>query len=452
MPVFKPHYSLYTLIAFLLPLHINAQEAVWTLQDCQQYAKTHNLSIKESDIDLRLAELNYRVSKLSHIPQLSLSSSYGGSYGRSINPTTNEFENTQFSSLGLSVSSGILLFGWFQKHYTVKNSRLRTAQAEQVKLQRGNEVAIQVATAYLRALLAKEQIANVAAQVALSREHKSRMEGLLEGGRSNVLEVAQARAQLAADSGLYYRSTLGYEQALIALKAILNLDFKVKITPVPPADYAAPFYAEPVDPEILYVQAAASYPDILHAGIGMNIAKGGLKIARAASLPQFSTYFSSGSNYSSSFYETLPNGERRLMHLGRQLNNNLSQSFGLSVSVPLFNGFAYRRTIRNAGYDLERAALAQLNARQRLQQLIYTAYTDYEIALKQYFAAETMVEQAERAFRAAAVRFEHGLIAHIEYLTEKNNFLEAQNAATACKYELQFKKIILDSYRDGGGE
>lgn len=439
-------------LLLLWAVPIKAQDTAWTLEDCLQYAQAHNLTIKEQEIDLRVAAMNYEVSKLSHIPQLSLSSSYGSNFGRSINPTTNQFENTQFSSLGLGAASNVLLFGWFQKHHTIKNEGLRLEQAAQARQQFSNEVALNVTTAYLRALLAKEQIANMSYQAAISREHKSRMERLLEAGRANMLELSQAHSQVATDSSLYYRAGLNYEQALIELKAILNLDFKVAIEPVPLKDDALPFYTEKTDPEVLYLQAAAQHPEVIRTGLGINIAKRALKIARAGSLPQLSSYYATGTNYSSSFYETLPSGERQLMHLGRQLNNNLSQSFGLSLSVPLFNGFSYKKAIRNAGYELEKARLAELNARQRLRKNIYAACSDYEIALKQYLAAESLVLHARNAFQGAKVRFENGLISHFEYLSEQNNLLKAQNEATALKYDLQFKQLRLDCYRKGCGE
>ncbi|RYD96229.1 MAG: TolC family protein [Sphingobacteriales bacterium] len=444
--------ALLAAILFLLAAPVSAQDSTWTLADCLHYAQVHNLSLQEQEIDLRVARMNYQVSKLSHIPQLSLASSYGASFGRSINPTTNQFENTRFSSLGLGASSNVLLFGWFQKHYTIKNNGLSLEQAAQARQQSGNEVAMHVTTAYLRALLAKEQIANVRYQIDISREHKSRMERLLEAGRSNMLEVSQARTQLATDSGLYYSAMLHYEQALIELKAILNLDFTVTILPVPVKDYEPPFYSEKTDPETLYLQAAAQHPDLIRSGLGVNIATRELKIARAGSLPQLSTYYATGTNYSSSFYEMLPNGERQLMQLGRQLNNNLYHSFGLGISVPLFNGFTYKKAIRGAGYDIEKAKLAELVARQRLRQNIYTAYTDYELTLKQYFVAGSVAEHAKNSFHGAQVRFDNGLITHVEYLTEQNNFLKAQNEVTALKYDLQFKKIRLDCYRTGCGE
>lgn len=191
---------------------------------------------------------------------------------------------------------------------------------------------------------------------------------------------------------------------------------------------------------------------MIRTGLAINIAKRALKITRAGSLPQISAYYATGTNYSSSFYETLPNGEIQRMQLGKQLNNNLSQSFGLSISVPLFNGFSYKKAIRNAGYDIEKAKLAELNARQRLRKNIYAACSDYEIALKQYLAAESLVLHARNAFQGAKVRFENGLISHFEYLSEQNNLLKAQNEATALKYDLQFKQLRLDGYRKGCGE
>jgi len=447
-----PPFALLATIMMLWAAPVKAQDSTWTLQDCLQYAQVHNLTIKEQEIELRVAAMNYEVSKLGHIPQLSLSSSYGSSFGRSINPTTNQFENTRFSSLGLGASANVLLFGWFQKHHTIKNNSLRREQAAQARQQGGNEVAMNVTTAYLRALLAKEQIENVRYQIEISQEHQNRMERLLEAGRSNMLEVSQTRTQLATDSGLYYSAQLQYEQALIELKAILNLDFTLSLQPVPVTGYELPFYTEKIDPETLYLQAAKQHPEIIRTGLGLNIAKRELKIARAGSLPQLSTYYATGTNYSSSFYETLPNGERQLMHLGRQLNNNLSQSFGLGISVPLFSGLTYRRVIRNAGYDIEKARLAELSARQRLHKNIYTAYTDYELTLKQYRAAESVAAHAKHSFHGAKVRFENGLITHLEYLTEQNNLLKAENEVTALKYDLQFKKIRLDCYRAGCGE
>ena len=192
-----------TLFYILLILYSNnlfAQDSVWTLKRCIDYAIENNLSIQQNELDNRLAEINLNSSRMNHFPTLNLSSNYGGNFGRSINPTTNQFENTQYSYAGLSGSSNVLLFGWFQKRYNVQKNNLQVQQSKENYEQLKDDIALNISTAYLRALLANEQINNVIYQIDLSQNNKNRIEKLLENGKSNVLVLSQSKTQLATDS------------------------------------------------------------------------------------------------------------------------------------------------------------------------------------------------------------------------------------------------------------
>ena len=64
---------------------------VWSLERCVQYALEHNISIKQNGLNARLARLTLKQSELAQIPSLNANTGYGKSFGRSVNPVTNQF-------------------------------------------------------------------------------------------------------------------------------------------------------------------------------------------------------------------------------------------------------------------------------------------------------------------------------------------------------------------------
>lgn len=431
----------------LLSTHLlNAQTKVWTLSECITYAQEHNLSIKSADLDARSNMMIYEYSKYNRLPSLSLNSNYGSSFGRSINPTTNAFENTRFSSLGLTAGANVLLFGWFEKKYAIQKSHLQYQSAVLQMEQQKNELILTVATAYLRELLAREQTKNILYQITISQIGKARISQLLEAGKSNILELSQASTQLSTDSSAYFQSLLNEEQALIDLKAVLNLDMTSTIQTDTTIDVAKGFMVRPVAEDI-YQAASDHLPEIKNNLYKTAMAQKEISISKTGLYPKLSLYVSCGTNYSSSFYETLPSGERQLMNFGRQFQNNVSQSVGIGLSIPVFNNFSTRQNIKTAQLGLERVNIANEETLLKLKQDIYKAVVDYELTRQKYKASESALANAELAFKAANLRFENGLVNQFEYITQKNNFLRIQNETTALKYDLYFKKLVIDYYK-----
>lgn len=439
------------LLLLLASFYAKAQDSVWTLQSCIEYALQNNLTVKQSELDKRLAEVNLNSAKMGFYPSLSLSTNSGLNLGRSINPTTNQFENTQFSYAGLNASSNVLLFGWFQKHYNVQKSGLQLQQTNESYEQLKDDITLNISTAYLRALLAQEQIGNILYQIDVSTNNLIRIEKLLDAGKSNMLELSQAETQLSGDSSLYLQAILNEQQALIELQTLLNLDYSNKII----LDYRLQedlFALKKIDPEAVYQEALGNCHSIRSSEYAIDIAQKQVQISKAAGLPTINLFYSTGTNYSSSFYEYLPSGEKQLMNFGRQINSNFSHAIGIGLSIPVFNNFNSRNSIKSANIGLHKANIVHLEAKQKLRKDIYTACTDYELTVQKLYNAKNISLNSERAFNAATIRYESGLISHIEYLTEKNNFLKAQNETSALKYELQFKQMQLDCYRSGCGE
>ena len=137
-----------------------AQEK-WTLQQCVEYAIQNNISVKQADVQARIDKLTLEQSKLALYPNASFQSNQGYRLGRSIDPTQNQFTTSSmlFSNPNLNVDAEI--FNWFRKRNTIEANKY-LAEAGGAKLEKArNDIALNVANAYLAALLTKEQI-NVA--------------------------------------------------------------------------------------------------------------------------------------------------------------------------------------------------------------------------------------------------------------------------------------------------
>lgn len=443
------HYSKQYLFLYLLMLRFftasAAADSAWTLQHCIRFAQQNNLTIKTAALDVSSSKMAYTYSRYNRLPSISLNTNSGNSFGRSINPTTNNFENTKFSSIGLSAGANVLLFGWFGQKYAVQNNQLKYQSSQSVLDQLKDDLILNVATAYLRVLLAREQTSNILYQIAVSSNNKERIKRLLASGKSNVLALSQAGTQLSADSSNYFQSLLNQDQALIDLKAILNFDMDEPLTLAGPEEVQD--ILKETNASEIYVLALQHVPSIKNNAYKIDIAKKDIALTRTNLYPKLNLYVSSGTNYSTSFYETLPGGERQLMPFGKQFGNNISHAVGLGLSIPLFNNLSAQQNIKAAKLNLERAQLGSEETRKKLKEEVYKACIDFELTKQKYYASGNAASNAGLAFEAANTRFENGLIAQFEYIAEKNNYLRIQNETAALKYDLYFKMLMINYFK-----
>ncbi|WP_228557501.1 TolC family protein, partial [Myxococcus sp. AB025B] len=84
----------------------------WDLRKCVDYAVKNNISIKQADVQARITALQLKQNKLFQYPTASAATSGNLQFGRSIDPTTNQFTTTELLSQSYSLQGGMLLFNW----------------------------------------------------------------------------------------------------------------------------------------------------------------------------------------------------------------------------------------------------------------------------------------------------------------------------------------------------
>ena len=94
----------------IISISLTAQTKVWTLKECVNHALENNISVKQSELDLEITEADKLEAIGNFLPSLNANASYSKNTGLSLNPTTNQLENTTFGSASGAVNVGYTLF------------------------------------------------------------------------------------------------------------------------------------------------------------------------------------------------------------------------------------------------------------------------------------------------------------------------------------------------------
>lgn len=448
--------------------------AKWTLQRCVEYARDNNLQVAEVELNQRLVKLMYEQSKASRLPSVNADASLGESYGRSIDPTSNQFVTKGFAYNSLGISSQALLFGWFQKKYQVQQSILEMQAADAAFNQMKDDISLNVATGFLRVLLAREQVKVNEAQLKIDNEQFLQTVQFVNAGKLPELNQHQMEAQLSADSSQLVSSKSDERIALLQLRALMNFNFEQNFdiqAPLADVNELAGLYLLP-SPEEIFATSVKNQYRMKYNQIKLLSAKKTLDMAKASQYPQLTAFGNLGTNFSSnvkditgqtylgevplgnvnvngsSFPITRPDYKysTRTRPLFDQYGDNIRANVGIGLAIPILNGYATRTSIQKAKIGLVSQQITMDNDKQKLKQDIYTAYEQAKASSQKYNAARRSQDAAQKALDFAVKRFKAGMITTFEYTSILNNLYTASSSVLSSKYDLIFKLKVLDYY------
>ena len=469
-----------TLSLLFLVSGIRAQDT-WNLKRSVEYALANNISVKQADIDARLAALTLRQTRLLQYPSAVISGSLGINAGRSIDPTTNLFTNTQLLSNGFSLTSGMTVFNFFSIKHNIEGNKLDD-EAARVNVDKiKNDIALNVATAYLLVLESDEQanIAKVAVQQTLQNLDNTRMR--VQAGALPELNTAELEAQLARDSSSLITADNTVRQNILQLKAILAIDagsnFAVES---PPLDNIPVLSLAELQPEAVYNLALQNLPQQKVNDLHIQAAQKYVQAARSQRYPTFSLFAGLGTNYANNKIPTVirtPNGQldttgaKALVNgslynvvtpgynnvittvripYSNQFSDNFRQNAGIQVNVPLFNNGIARTAWERSKLTVSSLKLVKDQALLTLKQNIFTAYNDAATAIQKYSAGKKSVETARKAYDYAQKRYELGLLTSIDLLTNQNNLNRARVELAQAHVDYVFRLKLLEFYKGQG--
>lgn len=471
--------SISSLIIAILFIHgiANAQKK-WGLRQCIDYAMANNLSVKQTDLQIKLSELQYKQSKLGQYPNLSFSGGPGLNSGRNQDPTSFSLITQSYISASMQLQSSATIFNWYSKRNTIAANQweLEASRANSDKLK--NDIALTVANAYLQILLAKEQENIAGVQLQQSQSQLSNTRKLADAGAIPELSASEMEAQVARDSANLISAAGNVKQSILNLKSFMAIDAAEEFeVDTPAADQIPVEKISDLQPEAVYASALANMPQQRINDFKIKAAKKNAAAAKAGMYPTFSGYGSLGSGFNSRAQEisgsTPINQPLGKVSIGsvdynvfplqpynvysynktaffNQLNQNFRQSVGLSLSVPIFNGGSLRTNYERSRISIRTQELQKEQDDQKLKQDIYQAYNAATVALEKFNAGKKSVQTAERSFSFAQKRYEVGMLSAFEMITNQNNLFRAKLEYALNQFDYVFKMKVLEFYKGLG--
>ncbi|MDE7335407.1 MAG: TolC family protein [Muribaculaceae bacterium] len=397
-----------------------AAPAVWTFNDCLNWALENNTDMRRTMLNILTARQDVLSAKDAWLPTVDFS-------------TNQNFTNypapeagTKSNSYGSSYNIGAAWTVWDgnARKYRSESAKL----IEQQQAIAGDDVVktlkLGVLEAYLNIMYAGEAVKIAEQTLQVSTSQAARARKLADSGRTSMVEAAQIESQQAQDAYNLTMAQSNYESAKMALKQILTLgiDYNLNVADVefPDSDVLSPL------PDRLEVYTLASewLPQLRSNELSKSIYSNDVKIAKSSALPSISLQGGLATGYNSG------SSAGWASSMGRNFNENI----GLTLRVPIFDGNSTKRAVAKARlaeleYDLNKKELLD-----NLSQTIEGLYINATNARSKYSAGLVQLDAIEKTDALVNRQFELGYVQPLDLLSAHNNLLNARLELLQSKY------------------
>ena len=411
---------------------------VWTLERCIDHAVENNITIKQQQLNVEQHQNSYEQTRLGVLPSVNAGLSQSYSFGQSTGGDNINVNNNSSSTSGY-ISANVTLFNGLSKYNRIKASKLDYEAAVQNLEQAKNNIALNITSAYLDVLLNKELLATAQEQLQLTQEQIEINRQQVEAGKLAAGKLLETESQAAQEE----LDVTNRENSLWISKITLQQLLELPITDgfdiaVPDIDFDQ-VAATLLSVDTVYERAVEERPEIKSRELAVASADRQIAVARAQQYPSLSA----NAGYSNSYYKM---SGMENPSLSDQLDVHGSKSIGLSLSIPIFNGWQARTSVKNSKLQYQNTQLELQQAKNTLLKEIQQVYVNAQAALKRYESSQKAVGSADESFRYVKEKFDLGIVTPLEYNESKNRLTQAQSTFIQAKYEYLFRMKILDFY------
>ncbi|MEI8087119.1 MAG: TolC family protein [Paludibacter sp.] len=425
----------YIVIAlFFVPLFVAAQQP-FTIQQCVDTALANNRNVKQQALTKQTRAIAYEQARMNLLPNLNASANQNWNFGRSLG-VNNVYQSTNSSQTSFGISSSLTLFDGLKMKHNIdaRKADMYASQADLDKIKQ--DITVSVSSVFLQILLNKEllQIANE--QLGLTKTKIEQRKSLVESGKMAEGEMYELLAQESKEELTRTQAENTLKLSLLDLAQILELDHFENLDIVIPQNL--------LESELQLLSATSVYESALTHRPEIKGAEYRLKSSESNVLATKSDYYpflSLGAQMGTGYYN-LSNVTNNTF--SKQLSDNMSNTIGLSLQIPIFNKFSVRNNVRTAQIGVESSKLNIDNAKLEIKKSIQQAYYNALAAKSRWDAAQKSEIASREAFRFANQKFEAGKANSYELYQAKNNLTQVLSEQAQSKYEYVFRIKLLE--------
>ena len=448
----------------------------YSLTECIDYALSHNITLRQTELGVENSLIGLQQSNASVLPTMNGQFSLNSNFGRNVDPFSNDVVTNAIGTNSIGASANMTLYNGYRIKNTISRSELDLEAARLDVATQKNNISLQIAVSYLNVLSAEDMIEVAIQNVTVTRLQLDRTQKLVNAGSLAETNIFNLNAQVANDELNLVNAQNAYQSALLTLKQNMNLasERQIRVSRVNVPSPALQIYPE--TPTEVYEAALNYLPEVQSSEIREQMAEKNIQIAKAVGQPTVRANVSWGSAYSTvakniiqgaPTYQQIPvsaefegqtipfvinfpqqNITTESIGYFNQIGNNQNVNAGVSVQIPIFNGYNKKYQVQSAQIQKMQSELSTENTKVLIRQNIDQAYINMLNAAKSYSANSVQVEALQQAFEAAEASYSAGASNFVDYNLAKTNLDRALANQIQSKYDYVFKIKILDFYQN----
>jgi outer membrane protein TolC len=284
------------------------------------------------------------------------------------------------------------------------------------------QVAAQVARAYLAAVKAEADVESALADVTLSEAVLKQSENQKEAGTGTGIEITRAKVQLANDRQRLLVAQNARHSTYLQLLRVMSLRLDTELELTDKLQYVP---VDPVTMEAARAQALQERPDLKAQQERETNARLSASATRLERLPSLSAFGDYGSN-------------------GTALNNSVpTRTVGIQVRVPLFDG-GRRDARREESASQYRSETVRTNdLKEQIELDVRLALDSLQSADEQVKVSREGLELANNELTQARRRYDAGVAISVEVTDAQTRLERARDNQTVALYSYNLARLDL---------
>ncbi|MDR0713967.1 MAG: TolC family protein [Bacteroidales bacterium] len=406
---------------------------VLTLKDAITEGLENNYRVRIEKNNVQVSSNNASIGNAGMLPSIALNGTISESvadshlkYFSDLNRPDQDKSGAISDNMNANLALNWTLFdgmSMFANYHRLKELELMGKEQMRAAMQ---ETVASIINAYFDIVTCRKELEAVGHILLISKQRTHSANDMFRAGKVSKVDLLSAQVDYNADTSSYIQLNAELMDAKIRLNRLLARDI---VTDFSVEDSIA--IDRSLNYKDIHDKAIAENPEITLSRMSVNEAIFSLKAVQGARLPQV--------RFTSSY--TLVNQQNGTGQIETTRSGTLN--YGVTASIPLFDGLNLKRQIKNARLNKENADLVYEETQKEIEARVATAFNAYEVNRNLAAFEKANLSIAAENLDMSMERYHYGAISAVELREVQRSYLSATNRMIVAVYNAKIAETAL---------